>query len=59
MAQDMGTINVPTPSPVDVPEVTVICCNISLDIAGARDFYDRLQVVTSTLKSIVWRRCMC
>src|SRR3989442_8625766 len=43
MPQDMGTTNVPTQSPADMPETTVICCDACLDIAGARDFYDRLQ----------------
>ena len=41
MPQDMGTTNVPTPSPADMPEATVICCDACLDIAGARDFTDR------------------
>ena len=53
MPQDMGTTNVPTQSPADMPEATVICCDACLDIAGARDFYDRLQAVLKARQPVV------
>ena len=53
MQQDMGITNVPTQSPADVPEATVICCDACLDISGARDFYNRLQTAMQARQPVV------
>jgi ABC-type transporter Mla MlaB component len=53
MHHDMGTTDVPTPSPADEPEATVICCDACLDIAGARDFYNRLQAAMQARQPVV------
>jgi ABC-type transporter Mla MlaB component len=53
MPQDMGTTNVPTQSPADMLEATVICCDACLDIAGAQDFYNRLQAALKACQPVV------
>jgi ABC-type transporter Mla MlaB component len=37
----------------DVPEATVICCDACFDIAGARDFYNRLQAALQARQPVV------